>query len=175
MWGCLPRWPFFENLIAARRFYCGKRVNAHDAVRWRRVGLAFWCRPMLTDRHDNALTTGSARRATPMWPASICCYQPTKAPNKLFSGRSRLTKGLPWPRWSCPRASNLRAWRRSARSHRPGPRACSHAPARERSHIAALGRLIDGDGAGALAAAQEHLREYPRDAMVLAPCLARSG
>jgi tetratricopeptide (TPR) repeat protein len=43
-------------------------------------------------------------------------------------------------------------------------------PARERNHIAMLGDLIDGNGTAALAAAREHLREYPRDVMVLAPC-----
>jgi Flp pilus assembly protein TadD len=47
--------------------------------------------------------------------------------------------------------------------------------ARERSHVNALGFLIDGQSPEALAAAREHLREYPRDAMVLAPCTSVFG
>jgi len=47
--------------------------------------------------------------------------------------------------------------------------------ARERAHIRAQGYLIDGDSAAALAAAREHLSEFPRDAMVLAPCTSILG
>jgi tetratricopeptide (TPR) repeat protein len=38
---------------------------------------------------------------------------------------------------------------------------------RERQHVKALARAIDGDGPGALALVYEHLQEFPRDAFVL--------
>jgi tetratricopeptide (TPR) repeat protein len=48
-------------------------------------------------------------------------------------------------------------------------------PHRERSHVAALATIIDTGSAAGFAAAQEHLRSYPRDAMVLAPCTGVFG
>jgi tetratricopeptide (TPR) repeat protein len=38
---------------------------------------------------------------------------------------------------------------------------------RERSHVETIGRAVDGDAAGALAAVVEHCGAYPRDALVL--------
>src|SRR5262245_29551708 len=46
---------------------------------------------------------------------------------------------------------------------------------RERGHVQALGLLINGRSAEALAAARAHLDDYPRDAMVLAPCTSVFG
>ena len=47
--------------------------------------------------------------------------------------------------------------------------------ARESGHVHVLGLLIDGKSADALAAARKHLADYPRDAMVLAPCTSVFG
>jgi hypothetical protein len=47
--------------------------------------------------------------------------------------------------------------------------------ARERGHVVALGHLIDGNNTAALAAVREHLKLYPCDAMVLAPCTSALG
>src|SRR5688500_17789795 len=38
---------------------------------------------------------------------------------------------------------------------------------RERQHVTALAKAVDGDGPGALALIYEHLQEFPRDAFVL--------
>lgn len=46
---------------------------------------------------------------------------------------------------------------------------------REASHIAALAKVVAGDGAGALALIADHLDHWPRDAMVLAPTLGAFG
>lgn len=51
-----------------------------------------------------------------------------------------------------------------------GPAGGRLATDRERSQVAMLGRLIAGDGPGALASALAHLERWPRDTMVLAPC-----
>jgi len=48
-------------------------------------------------------------------------------------------------------------------------------PRRERQHVAMLGLVVEGQGAAALEAARAHLREFPRDAMVLAPCTGVFG
>src|SRR5262249_49246210 len=48
-------------------------------------------------------------------------------------------------------------------------------PRRERQHVEMLGLVVEGQGAAALEAARAHLREFPRDAMVLAPCTGVFG
>jgi len=48
-------------------------------------------------------------------------------------------------------------------------------PWRERQHVEMLGLVVEGQGAAALEAARAHLREFPRDAMVLAPCTGVFG
>jgi hypothetical protein len=46
---------------------------------------------------------------------------------------------------------------------------------RERSHVAALAEVIEKGGDAALAKVRGHLADYPRDAMVLAPCTGVFG
>jgi hypothetical protein len=46
---------------------------------------------------------------------------------------------------------------------------------RERGHVNALAKVVAGDGPGALAAIREHLAEFPRDALVLLPCVGVFG
>jgi tetratricopeptide (TPR) repeat protein len=48
-------------------------------------------------------------------------------------------------------------------------------PHRERSHALALATCVDGGSVAGLAAVKEHLAQYPRDAMVLAPCTGVFG
>jgi len=48
-------------------------------------------------------------------------------------------------------------------------------PQRERSHALALATTVDSGSVAGLAAVKEHLAEYPRDAMVLAPCTGVFG
>ena len=46
---------------------------------------------------------------------------------------------------------------------------------RERQHVEVLALVVDGKGPSALEAARAHLEEFPRDAMVLAPCTGVFG
>src|SRR5262249_36600157 len=46
---------------------------------------------------------------------------------------------------------------------------------RERSHVRALATMIEAGSVAGFAAAREHLKIYPRDAMVLAPCTGVFG
>ena len=46
---------------------------------------------------------------------------------------------------------------------------------REASHVAAMGLVLDGQGPAALAAIHAHLKDWPRDAMALAPCVGVFG
>ncbi|MEO8203581.1 MAG: tetratricopeptide repeat protein [Betaproteobacteria bacterium] len=48
-------------------------------------------------------------------------------------------------------------------------------PRRERRNVEIVASLVDGVGAPPLAAALEHLAEFPRDVMVLAPCTGVFG
>ncbi|HJU30655.1 MAG TPA: tetratricopeptide repeat protein [Hyphomicrobiaceae bacterium] len=48
-------------------------------------------------------------------------------------------------------------------------------PHRERSHVNALAACVDSGSAAGFAAIKEHLAQYPRDAMVLAPCTGVFG
>ena len=47
--------------------------------------------------------------------------------------------------------------------------------AREKSHIGVFDHLVCGKSPDALTAARAHLEDYPRDAMVLAPCTSVFG
>lgn len=46
---------------------------------------------------------------------------------------------------------------------------------RERRHVEMMSLLVEGNSAAALALAREHLIEFPRDAMMLAPCTGVFG
>ncbi|MBI3507845.1 MAG: tetratricopeptide repeat protein [Proteobacteria bacterium] len=46
---------------------------------------------------------------------------------------------------------------------------------REANHVAAIGLVLDGQGPLALDAIRAHLREWPRDAMALSPCVGVFG
>lgn len=46
---------------------------------------------------------------------------------------------------------------------------------RERGHVLAIERVVAGDAAGALAAIRAHLARFPRDALVMAPCVGVFG
>lgn len=142
----------------------------------RRVGLAFWCHPMLTDRHDNALTTGSAEARDAYVAGVDLLLSANEGAEQAFQRALAADEGFALAHVGLARVLQIYAHGAEARAAIARARELAPTlPARERSHIAALGRLIDGDGAGALAAAQEHLREYPRDAMVLAPCTSTLG
>lgn len=49
------------------------------------------------------------------------------------------------------------------------------APSRERANVAMLATLVDGEGPPPLQFAREHLAQFPRDVMVLAPCAGVFG
>ena len=53
--------------------------------------------------------------------------------------------------------------------------AAERASLRERTHVAILADVVEGKGGAALPAITAHLREHPRDAMVLAPCAGVFG
>ncbi len=52
---------------------------------------------------------------------------------------------------------------------------CAGLPRRERANVEMLATLVDGKGPAPLAFALEHLKEFPRDVMVLAPCTGVFG
>ena len=131
---------------------------------------------MLTDRHGNALTTASAEARDAYVAGVDLLLSANEGAEQAFQRAVAADEGFALAHVGLARV--LQVYMRGAEARAATARARELAPtlpARERSHIAALGRLIDGDSAGALAAAREHLREYPRDAMVLAPCTSTLG
>ncbi len=67
---------------------------------------------------------------------------------------------------------------RSAQARASATRAvelAASASPREQGHVRALERVVAGDRAGALAAIEVHLADYPRDVMVLAPAAGVFG
>ncbi len=52
---------------------------------------------------------------------------------------------------------------------------CAGLPRRERANVEMLASLVDGAGPAPLDFAKEHLTEFPRDVMVLAPCTGVFG
>lgn len=131
---------------------------------------------MLTDRHDNALTTGSVEASDAYVVGVDLLLSANEGAERAFQRAVAADEGFALAYVGLARVLQIYARGAEARAAIARARELAPAlPARERGHIAALGRLIDGDGAGALAAAREHLREYPRDAMVLAPCTSTLG
>ena len=111
----------------------------------------------------------------PTSPASTSRSPPTTAPRRPSAAPSRSTRAWPWP---------TRRWRARCRSSTPAEAKAAAArarelaeglPHRERSHALRWRRRVDGGSVAGLAAVKEHLAQYPRDAMVLAPCAGVFG
>ncbi|HMN78671.1 MAG TPA: tetratricopeptide repeat protein [Burkholderiaceae bacterium] len=65
----------------------------------------------------------------------------------------------------------MRAELPAAREASAVARRCAEGSSRrERQHVAMIAEVVEGRPVQALAAAREHLAEFPRDAMVVAPC-----
>jgi hypothetical protein len=126
---------------------------------------------MLSDRYGNALTTSSAGARDAYVTGVDLLLSANEGAEEQFRRAVSLDERFALAHAGLARVLQLYARFSEARDAIACARALAPSlPARERDHIAMLGHLIDGNGAAALAAAREHLREYPRDVMVLAPC-----
>ncbi|MBL8701653.1 MAG: tetratricopeptide repeat protein [Alphaproteobacteria bacterium] len=122
---------------------------------------------MQTDRYGLALSTRSSEAAAAYragidlmlsaWPGAAARLDEAIAADPEFAlahvARARVHQGAAQPEAARAAAARARA-------------VAAGATGRERGHIEVIARAVDGDAAGALAAALEHLDAHPRDALV---------
>jgi hypothetical protein len=131
---------------------------------------------MLTDRYGNTLTTTSAA-ARDAYVAGV---------DLLLSAGAGVEQAFRDAIAADPQlavahaglARTLQVQSRAAEGREAMARAMELLPAlsaREKSHIGVFDHLVRGKSPDALSAARAHLVDYPRDAMVLAPCTSVFG
>ena len=131
---------------------------------------------MLSDRYGNRLSSASAAARDAYVTGVDLLLSANAGAEQAFEGAIACDPGLAVAHAGLGRCLQLMARPQEAKA------AIAHAielsaglSARERGHLQALGLLINGRSAEALAAARAHLDDYPRDAMVLAPCTSVFG
>jgi tetratricopeptide (TPR) repeat protein len=131
---------------------------------------------MLTDRYDNPLSTTSAQARDAYVAGVDLLLSANAGAEEAF--RKALAADECFALAQTGLARTLQAHARAAEARE----AIAHAKGltanlsqREQSHVAAFARIIETGGQPALDAAKAHLADYPRDAMVLAPCTSVFG
>lgn len=131
---------------------------------------------MLTDRYALALSTGSPA-ARDAYVAGVDCVLSAEAGSEALLRRAlEADPAFALAHAALARSLFLRAQVREARA--AGTRArelASGITGREASHVNALLLGVEGRPVESLAATREHLAEWPRDAMVLAPATGVFG
>jgi hypothetical protein len=131
---------------------------------------------MLTDRYGNRLTTTSSEARDAYVDAVDLLLSANPGAEQQFRRAIACDPGLALAHAGLGRALQIEARTAEARAAlAPALALTAGLSARERGHVEALGLLINGQSADALAAARAHLDDYPRDAMVLAPCTSVFG
>jgi len=130
----------------------------------------------VTDRYGLAVTTASASALGAYVEAVDLLLAALPGADEAF-GRA-LTAD---PRFALAEAGRARTLQLLARmdearaAARHARELAASLPWRERQHVEVLALVVEGQGAAALEAARAHLQEFPRDAMVLAPCTGVFG
>ena len=131
---------------------------------------------MLTDRYDLPISTSSAvardayisgvDRLLSAYPLAEESFEQALAEDHHFAlahiGRARALQ----VRGRAPEARSAAAKAREL---------AQKATPRERTHVESIALMLDGDGPSALTLLQEHLHEFPRDAVVLSLALGAFG
>jgi len=131
---------------------------------------------MLTDRYGNGLTTTSSEARDAYVAAVDLLLSANPGAEQQFRRAIAADPGLAVAHAGLGRALQIEARAADARAAMaPAVALTADLSARERGHVETLGLLINGRSAEALAAARQHLDDYPRDAMVLAPCTSVFG
>ena len=131
---------------------------------------------MLSDRYGNRLTTTSSEARDAYVAAVDLLLAANPGAEQAFDAAISCDPGLAVAHAGLARTLQIQARPQEAKA--AITRGLELAPglsARERGHLEAFGLLIHGKPAEALAAARRHLDDYPRDAMVLAPCTSVFG
>src|SRR5262245_29346794 len=131
---------------------------------------------MIEDRYGFALTSGSAEARDAYVLGVDLSLSANHGAEEAFRRAVACDEGLAVAHVGLARTLHVQ--------HKPAEAKASAARARglsgsltrrERSHVQALATVIDGGNVKGLAAVREHLADYPRDAMVLAPCTGVFG
>src|SRR5262245_14660489 len=131
---------------------------------------------MLSDRYGNRLSSASAAACDAYVTAVDLLLSANASAEEAFERAIACDPGLAVAHAGRRRTLHSEALPAEPRAAVACALALTAGPsARERGHVEALGLLINGKSADALAAARAHLDDYPRDAMVLAPCTSVFG
>lgn len=131
---------------------------------------------MLADRYGNALSTTAEAARDAYVEGCDLLLSGNPSPRAAFERAIAADPGFALAHVGLARAHQLRGEMPPARAAMEAAQALAPGlPAREASHLAMYAKLLGGQGAAALAAAREHLKEWPRDAMVLSPCTSVFG
>ena len=130
----------------------------------------------MQDRYGFALSTASAAARDAYLSGVDLALSANDGAEEQFRHAIACDDGFALAHIALARTVQLRSEAHAAKAAAQRARALAKGlPHRERSHVAALATIVDGGNAAGFAAAQEHLKAYPRDAMVLAPCTGVFG
>jgi tetratricopeptide (TPR) repeat protein len=128
------------------------------------------------DRYGLPLSTTSAQARDAYVEAADCVLSAVAGPEACFERAIQADANFALAHAGLARAQFLAAQTPRARAAAVRARElAAHATPREQSHVNALALPIEGKMPEALAATREHLAQYPRDAMVLAPATGVFG
>jgi Tfp pilus assembly protein PilF len=131
---------------------------------------------MLQDRYGNGLSTASTVARDAYVEGCDLLLSGNPSPRAAFERAIAADPGFALAHVGRARALQLRGEMPPARESMAAAEALAAGlPEREASTIAMYGKLIGGQGGAALAAAREHLKDWPRDAFVLSPCTSVFG
>lgn len=131
---------------------------------------------MLQDRYGLALSTASAPARDAYVEGCDLLLSGNAGAQQAFARALAADPGLALAHAGLARAHQLRGEMAEARAAMAaGEALAAGLPPREAGHMQVYALLLAGQGEAALAAARAHLREWPRDAMVLSPCTSVFG
>jgi hypothetical protein len=131
---------------------------------------------MLKDRYGNALSTASAAARDAYVRGVESLMAATPGTDTAFADSIAADEGFALGHISLARAKQLMGRGHEAKA--PRARALELAAGttpREQSQIAIFDKILTGQGEAALAAIREHIKDWPRDAMALAPATSVFG
>lgn len=131
---------------------------------------------MLNDRYENSLSTSSVTARDAYVQGVDLIFAGDAGTVEAFDRAIGADPGFALAHAGRARALQLRgdiiAGRRAMEA---ANKVAAGLPPREASHMAFYNLVLSGQGDAAVAAAKEHLKTWPRDAMVLSPCTSVFG
>lgn len=130
----------------------------------------------MQDRYGNTLSTRSQAARDAYVEGCDLLLSGNPSPRVAFERAIMADPGFALAQVGLARALQLRGEMPPARDAMAAAEALTPGlPAREASTVAMYAKLIGGQGGAVLAAAREHLKDWPRDAFVLSPCTSVFG